>query len=429
MSIKNGHSCNFRDNIFPYFRAILRRAGNFVVFFLAWILLPGAGYCAQTQARISCPDCNVILVSVDALRADSLGIYGYNRDTSPNLDRLARKGVVFLNAYSQAPNTLPSHMSIFTSQYHWTHKVEAVFKDRLAQKTVTLPMSLKKYGYRTVWSGGLHSPHLSLTAGFERGFDDFSASERARPEQIWEQAFSWLKKNKSHKFFMFLPTVKTHMPYTPEKSSILRFSNVILPLKTMTRREFDLLALQMAAETPSRFFVEPAVKINPGISAHAAPDPRHKKQAELEKLVKFNMPVATTDIFLKRFDLNSPEDIAYLRILYDACVFDADMMIGSLYARLKDLGLADKTLLVITSDHGEEFMEHGQLQHNRLYNEHLHVPLIFIFPGQRIGRRPAQIVQSIDIAPTILDAVGLSPQAGGEGKSLLPLMEGGASDS
>ncbi|MFH1619959.1 MAG: sulfatase [bacterium] len=399
-----------------------------------WILLPGAGYCSQTQARISCPNCNVILVSLDTLRADVLGVYGYHRATSPNMDRLARMGAVFLNAYVQSPNTFPSHMSIFTSQYSWTHKAEVFSKDRLAQKTMTLPMALKKYGYRTVWAASGDDTHLSLKAGFERGFDDFAfPAPSGLLNSTWESAFSWLKKNEGRKFFMFLHTRRIHAPYTPEKkSSILQFSQFIPRSKIMTHKELNLLVLQKIDETPSRIFPEAVIKANPEIFAITDPG---RKWTEVRELAKSNMQsshafiILASKIFWERFDVNSPEDIAYLRILYDAGVFEADMMIGSLYARLQDLGLADNTILVITADHGEEFIEHGQLQHNRLYNEHLHVPLIFIFPGQRIGRRPAQIVQSIDIAPTILDAVGLSPQAGGEGKSLLPLMEGGASDS
>ena len=128
------------------------------------------------------------------------------------LDKLARKGVVFLNAYSQAPNTFPSHMSIFTSQYPWTHKVEAIYRDRLAQKTVTLPMALKKYGYRTIWAAAPDT-HLSLTSGVERGFDDFVPPAPSRLlNPTWGSAFGWLEKNGSRKFFMFLHTPNRKIP-------------------------------------------------------------------------------------------------------------------------------------------------------------------------------------------------------------------------
>ncbi|MFH1619923.1 MAG: sulfatase [bacterium] len=412
-------------------RLACKRAGKAAAVFLTGLLflVPVTGHCAQARARIFCPDCNVIMVSLDTLRADALGIYGYHRDTSPNIDRLARRGAVFLNAYSQAPNTFPSHMSVFTSKYPWTHRVETIFRDRLATDIKTLPMIMKKQGYRTVWAAFMKLPYLSLTAGFERGFDDFVSP--AMPGVTWETAFSWLKKNRGRKFFMFLHTYRIHAPYMPEKSSILRFSKSILPSKTMTFRELFLSALRRAAETPSRFFYETTIKIHPEIFDITD---LARKHAELEKLIKNDPRLQQTikdsmmDTFWEYFDLNSPGDIAYLRTLYDAGVFEADMAIGSLYARLEDLGLADNTLLVITSDHGEEFMEHGQVQHNRLYNEHLHVPLIFVLPGKRIGVKPAQIVQSIDITPTILDVVGLPALAGAEGRSLRPLMEGGESD-
>ncbi|MFH1618317.1 MAG: sulfatase-like hydrolase/transferase, partial [bacterium] len=326
-------------NIFSCLRIARKRAGKAAAVFLTGLLflVPATGRCAQAQARISCTNCNVILVSLDTLRADALGIYSYYRDTSPNIDRLARKGAVFLNAYSQAPNTFPSHMSIFTSKYPWTHKVETVFRDRLAPDIMTLPIMLKKHGYRTVWAAVMKHSHLSLTAGFERRFDDFISP--AMPDVTWEPAFSWLKKNRGRKFFMFLHTYRVHSPYMPEKSSILRFSKSILPSKTRTFRELFLSALRKAAETPSGVFFETAIKTHPEIFAITD---SLRKQVELEKLVKHNVQFRAplyglmTNAFWKRFDLNSPGDIAYLRTLYDAGVFEADMAIGSLYARLED---------------------------------------------------------------------------------------------
>ncbi|MFH1620133.1 MAG: sulfatase-like hydrolase/transferase [bacterium] len=428
---------------------------------------------AQEAGRIACPGCNVILVSLDTLRADALGVYGYNRDTSPNLDRLALKGAVFLNAYSQAPHSLPSHMSVFTSQYPWTHKVEITLKDRLAQDITTLPMILKKHGYRTVWAAATNNDNLGLSAGFERGFDDFVPPAR-KPLGEWESAFSWLDKNRDRKFFMFLHTYHLHLPYTPEKSSILRFSRSIPLSKFITRKELYSLAFQKSVGTPLHNFIEAAIKAKPEISAITDPA---AKWGKLRGFIKSDMHFLVAwdrlpnDMFLERFDLNSQKDMADLRTLYDAGVFEADMMVGSLYAGLKDLGLADNTLLVIMSDHGEEFMEHGQISHNQIFNELLHVPLIFVLPGtprtaagrslpadagrdqggspalaslgdcqyrraegalsarRRLGTKPAQSVQSIDIAPTILDAVGLPSMAGAEGSSLLSLIEGGESDA
>ncbi|MFH1620344.1 MAG: sulfatase, partial [bacterium] len=380
------------------------------IFFSALFLslIMEAGHCAQAQARISCPDCNVILVSLDTLRADALGIYGCRSDTSPNIDRLAATGAVFLNAYSQSPNTLPSHMSIFTSQYPWTHEVENLFRDRLPSKTLTLPMVFKKHGYHTVWAANLDAMGINLSAGFERGCNEFISSDPMRGRRMkitWGSAFSWLEKNRNRKFFMFLHTYLIHDPYMPEKSSILRFSRFIPPEKNITGKKMYLQILGKAVSEPLRLFKE--MRSTGFYSAFG----------RLQR-----------DVFWKYFDLNSPEDIAYIRTLYDAVVFEADMAIGALYARLEDLGLAEKTLLIITSDHGEEFMEHGRVSHTQVYNEHLHVPLIFILPGKHAGIKPAQIVQSIDIMPTILELAGLPAPEGTEGRSLVPLMKGGKPD-
>ncbi|MFH1620341.1 MAG: sulfatase, partial [bacterium] len=357
----------------------------------------------QAHARISCRDCSVILISLDTLLADALGIHGYRRDISPNIDRLAGNGALFLNAYSHSPNTLSSHMSIFTSQYPWKHNMEAIYRDSLAGETVTLPMALKTRGYKTVWAATTQDSHLSLTAGFERGFDDFVP---IRTKSLsWKPAFSWLKKNRGHKFFMFLHTYHVHKPYTPKKSSILRFSRTFPRSKIMTNGGLDLLALKEIAASPLRVLRE--IRIG-GFSLVF-----RKLRAE---------------IFLENFNPDAPDDMMHLRTLYDACVYEVDAAIGGLYAELEKLGLAGKTLLVITSDHGESFLEHGQLNHTQLYIQNLHVPLIFVFPGKQPGRKIQHVVQSIDITPTILDALGFPALQGAQGFSLLPLMEGRGSE-
>ena len=350
-----------------------------------------------------CPGCNVVLVSLDALRADALGVYGYNRDTSPNLDRLAARGAVFLNAYAQAPNTFPSHMSIFTGQYPWTHGVRHIERDVLPWDALTLPEMLKLAGYSTYWGARHDSPHLDLSAGFGRGFDNF-IPPGPRPDGpltfSWErEGLAWMEKNRSGRFFAFLHTENIHSPYIPERSSVLRFSGEV--------PEFYASAEELRRK------------------ALAGPQPGWRFPAGPAAAWRVRRDMGL--VFKNSYDQKDPADLRLSRLLYDACVYDADRQVGSLYAGLERLGLAGRTILVLTSDHGEEFMEHGAIWHNNIYTEHLRVPLIVVIPGAAPGVRTAALVQAVDLVPTLLEAVGAPAWPGLDGRSLLPLLGGGGS--
>ncbi len=417
-------------------RGHIRRAGEFSVafFFALQIFVAGAALCAEKPRQVACPGCNVILVLVDALRADALGAYGYPRGTSPNLDRLAATGNVFLNAWAQAPNTLPSHMSIFTGQYPWTHKVEAILRDRLAPDAVTLPMALQLRGYRTVWRAPVNQPHLGLAAGFERGFDVFLNPiprrkmwrDRDRLKE-WEGAFDWLESNKDARFFMFLYSSNVHDPYTQTKAALDRFPEAAVPSKAMSPQEAGAWITKNIATDPSLAPFKEELEEN--IEIFGVSDFQEKRD-KLRKLISMSPGAKGKDpgwlIFriLYKLFADFPEDIAAFRAAYDAGVFEADALVGKLSEKLQTLGLADNTLLVITSDHGEEFMEHGGLRHSQIYVETLQVPLIVVLPGGGKGKRFGQLVQSIDIAPTILDAVGFAPLPAAQGLSLMPLISG-----
>jgi arylsulfatase A-like enzyme len=391
---------------------------------------------AEKAAFPSCEGCNVILLSVDTLRADALSAYGYGRETSPNLDRLASRGVVFLNDFSQFPVTLSSHMSMFTSQYPWVHRVRTTYVDQLSTGTVTLPMALRAHGYRTVWAAMVNDPNLSLSAGFGRGFDDLVPPVDSRREWT-SRAFAWLEGHSQQRFFMFLHTYRTHDPYAPEDSAVLRFIPSLDPGKRFDDESAGPRAereLYDEIESTGSTQVLPQAFLAAHAEALAITDPVRRRQV-LEPLLQglddegrqqlgTSVFLRVRDNFWKSFDLHNASDVAYARTLYDAAVYQADQGIGALYAKLEALGIADKTLLVITSDHGEEFMEHGRVTHTQDYVELMHVPLIVVFPGRRLGLRIPQVVRSIDIMPTILDALRLPAPPRIQGRSLRPLIAG-----
>lgn len=376
--------------------------------------LPAAGV-----EPLDCRDCSVILLSIDTLRADFLGAYGSSRGASPHIDRLAGRGVLFESAFSQSPITLPSHMSIFTSRYPTFHGVQVPLVDSLDPATATLPEILRGHGYHTLWAVRGGNEHLDPRAGFGRGF-----AESLAPDSSWDNVVRWLGENRGKRFFMFLHisgSSGVHDPYCPDEDLARRFVGDIDPEKTVSREELWRLTEAKILSEPAAVFDPKTIESHPEI--FGIEDPSKRWQA----IRRFHSPKNAhtsffeilRELYWRRFDLNEEEDLRYLRGLYAARVWDVDRKVGLLYAALERTGLARKTLLVITSDHGEEFMEHGGTLHIQLYRETLHVPLIFVFPDMRSGARVPGIAQSVDILPTILDALRLPVPETAQGRSLL----------
>ncbi|MBI4177279.1 MAG: sulfatase [Candidatus Aenigmarchaeota archaeon] len=335
---------------------------------------------------------NVILISIDTLRADHLGVYGYHRDTSPNIDALAKDSIVFENAISQASWTLPSHVSIFTSKYPpeiYPYNLSANMSDdymaSLARKEFVahpnIATVLKGNGYSTVafTSGGYVAGRL----GFENGFDiyDDSYMQIKNPApQITSRAIEWLEANRTNKFFLFLHYFDVHCPYEP------------LP-------EFQ------------KFY--------------------------LESQSRFNLSLRCAELDFSKLRFSNDEEAANSsdvnRIIggYDDSITQVDYYLGEFIDKLKGYGIYDNTIIVILSDHGETLYNHtgsdyfsddfptGYAGHGfSLFNEVLRVPLIIKYPGSS-----HQIVQErvgiVDVLPTVLDILKMDAPFNFSGKSAL----------
>ncbi|GAB4340072.1 MAG: sulfatase [Candidatus Abyssubacteria bacterium] len=306
---------------------------------------------------------NIILVSIDTLRADHIRGYGYARETTPVLDDLMSRGASFMNAVSAAPWTLPAHMSLFTSLYPHAHGVTAELL-ALDEGVMTLPLLLKRAGYTT--GGFATMPHLSPRHGFGRGFDFYECREMKASEAL-PRAYTWMKQNSSKSFFLFIHLFDVHSPYEP------------LP--------------------HYRAMFEPSY------------------EGGLDGTEETLYKIRTGEISL------SPEDLRHLVALYDAEIRQLDNALGMFFESLEQAGVAENTVFIVTSDHGEEFLEHGGILHGRtLYDEVVRIPLIMKGPGIAAGKRVEQQVQLIDIAPTILALCGENPPASLQGRSLLPLL-------
>jgi arylsulfatase A-like enzyme len=321
---------------------------------------------------------NVVLISLDTLRPDHLGCYGYGRPTGPSIDALAEESVLFRRAYAPSSWTLPSHVSMLTGLNTVNHGVSQP-QSRMDPAIVTLADRLRREGFfcAAFTGGGFLSPRY----GFSKGFDFYSEADGSfdvvdSAEKVSASACRWLETRGERRFFLFVHTYQIHGPYS-------------------------------CPPPYNRMFLE--------------------KGAEWDKL--------NTEAFFKDYLVYRPLSQAQRRNiieLYDGEIrYTDDKLIKPLIETLRRLGLYEHTLLILTSDHGEEFYEHGAWVHGRqLYEESIRVPLLFKFPGGRFkGRKVDGPVRLIDIMPTILDILDIDRAAAGmDGTSLLPAVKKGRSE-
>ena len=335
--------------------------------------------CAREAADAPpAPRANVLMVVIDTLRADGLGLGGAARPTSPRLDALARESLVVERSVAQASWTKPSMASIFTSLHPGQHgTVEETTANRLAPSLTTLAECFARGGYHT--GGVSENPHVSPATGFERGFETLTTLNGFRGDRAWvvHTARQWLTKHAETRadapFFLYVHFLDPHGPYEPGPPWRERFTDGLTTDQPLVREG----------------------KVGP-----------LSEGTELK--------VALT-----------PGDVAYLRALYEAEIREADAAVESLLGELEARGWLADTVVLVTSDHGEEFLEHDALKHGyQLYEETLRVPLVLRVPGVAPRREREATAQHIDLAPTLLELVGLAVPPTFQGRSLVPLVRG-----
>ncbi len=327
------------------------------------------------------------------LRPDHLGCYGYARETSPNIDRLAANGVLFENAFSSTSWTLPAHAALFTGLADSVHGCTDT-NMRLDERLVTMAERFRAAGYAT--AGFFSGPYLHPVFGLGQGFDVYEdctsypklsaryAKENGTVDgmKIWTASHNditsprvykavrhWLRSNERTPFFLFIHLWDVHYDFMPPP-----------PYNRMFDPDYD-------GTITSRDFLN-----NPAINK--------------------NMP---------------RRDLEHLIALYDGEIAWTDEHIGKIMSELSDLGLTDSTVVVLLSDHGTEFFEHGLKGHREtLYDEVIHIPLIIRWP-QRLptGARLEPQVRIVDVLPTVLELAGLEAPQKIMGQSLLPLVDTG----
>jgi arylsulfatase A-like enzyme len=363
-----------------------------------WLLAAGIPAAASTApTRL-----NVVFILLDTVRPDHLGCYGYRRRTTPHLDALADRGTLFTRAYAQAPQTLPSLLSLWTSRYpepawlDWNPRAED-----LDPATESLPEILQRHGYRTGAFMGFRSDgplhHRLLTyrpfRAFERKILDLALREP--PEALFE----WLSADDGRPFFLFLHGFDAHQPHVlPIQYEAKYCSRTYRGPVPSTWPE--LAGLLPLAWQPARVPWEDYIR-----EAHAAYQQRVAPGGRA-----------------------APADLAHLVALYDTQLFYLDDGLGRVLTALRQLGQLERTLIVAVSDHGQELGEHGRYaEHEQCYDEVMRIVLLVADPRREdAGRRVGAIVQGLDVLPTVLALAGLPPAPGMRGSSLVPLMDGQA---
>jgi len=350
---------------------------------------------------------NIILIIMDTTRVDHISCYGYHKKTTPRIDKFATSALLYKNAYSTAPRTLPSIASILTGTYpgyHGAYVAPEIFYRKLSEENITIAEILKREGFLTA---GIVSCMITSRLGFNQGFHYFEDKIVNYPillstfgafsflnhffpledflffnglhghrvaDQINQLAISWLERNREKSpFFFFLHYFDSHLPYLPFHSGNTK------------GKLSDLIQMKYSHGNPNYWRMERCL---------------------IGSVSSGKKPLL-------------PEEREYLVTNYDGEILFLDAKIGEILDKLKGLELYDNSLIIITADHGEAFGEHGLMAHGKaLYEDNIHVPLIIKYPLNDVHEGIINYPVSLTgIVPTILSYLSIDPMGTIQGSS------------
>ncbi|UCF81738.1 MAG: sulfatase [Acidobacteriota bacterium] len=340
---------------------------------------------------------NVLLITVDTLRADAVGVYGWHSDT-PNMDRLGREGTWFTDAQAPSCHTLPSMTAMF-SCLHPSVLAHGRHSYAVPGEEWTLAEKLRSVGYTTAAFVG--NQILGVSSGMLQGFDEAS---------IWPVSYQTAA-------FSYLPVLGSAYHEAAERLGFMGRH------PDLTQRVTEHALGFLADHQDEPFFLwlhyfDPHAPYTPPAPFHPGTPPAGRLQEDWDEYAH---------TFPHLYQQSFPELLARLKALYRGEVRYVDEKIGEILKALDSAGLSEKTLVVLTSDHGEEFYEHqGYLHGHSFYEELVRVPLILRGPGIPRGKRVAAVVQLMGVIPVLEEALGLDPHPfPRQGESFWPLVQPG----
>ena len=359
------------------------------------VLEPLVDDATMAEARYDLSDrkgeLSIILISLDALRYDRTGLSGNSDGLTPNLDQFAEEAVVFHQAFSAASWTLPSHMSMWTARWpsihRVTNKLTLLGADKMSETSLsagieTFPNLLVQQGWTAAgFTGGAG---VQGKYGFGRGFSEYLDDRPfAGLDYSSPAALDWLRAHKDDPkpFFLFLHGYDSHGQYPLPESQLQS-----IPYDGELKGDID----------------EQGKLREQGLAAIDKPGDDPSLTGVLDEA-----------------------DAAFLETIYDHKVRDADQRLGTFLAELRRMGLLDRAIVAVVSDHGDEFMEHGHIDHGHsLYQEQLHTVMLMRLPGYARRKDVQGVVRTVDLFPTFFDLLGMEQPAGVDGESMLPILQG-----
>ena len=319
---------------------------------------------------------NVLLVVIDTLRADRLHCYGNPLEVSPVIDGLAARGTRFARSYSSSSWTIPSTASLLTGRTPPQHGLGAGSSYYLADRIETLPELFQREGFTT--AGFACNPLIARERNFDQGFEFFRSYRWTAAADVADDVAGWLDENRERRFFLYLHYVDPHGPYQPPPESAGRFVHAARP----------------------EGFIERPQAVRDALDAYYAGE---GLGAQVLAAI-----------------------VAHHSANYDAEIHAVDRALGQVLDRIESLGLAQSTIVCVTSDHGEEFLEHGWFGHYaQLFDESVHVPLVLAGPGVPRGVVEQRAIENRFVAQTLLRLAGTAVPAGMDDGQLLdpPVLE------
>lgn len=365
--------------------------------------------------RTICPRCNVLLITIDNLRADALPCYGYKLNTAPHICRFADGGMIFTRAYANSSWTLPSEVSLFTGLYPTSHNIGQAMLDMLNPSVDTLPVLLKRNGYETIGVTNIQA-NVGLEQGLSRGFSSLrltkneprdaipifltAINDMKAANRIRKPVFMFFHTDGVHDYMSQLPSVPSSFPLDPQ------YHAPILPdtIYEFTQKTWDITYEQLlyAVNTREKHNANPQYD-------EWYQDLLDAKTLSQAKAVFDRLPPRDKEEILwengnKTIRAILGDEYGPLsRHLYDEATRTTDHYLGYVFARLKEQNLLHNTIVIITSEHGEFLGEHGVFGHGQqFFDPEIHIPFILYVPGMKPGKTP-HLASLVDVYATLMD--------------------------